>query len=159
MVWERLPYMEVERVARLMEQGAHPRCGHAGTRRDEFGTRSGLDRLSALAVRASSKSGKRIRIQRTSAPETDFGSHTENFDVVVLSDADAKPIWARHYEIETDRPVFAGRDAVKRYALSEIERERRTGTPWYGRWPEELIEHDYPKWQKKLSGLSAKSKP
>ena len=29
---------------------------------------------------------------------------------------------ARHYEIGTDRPIFAGRDAVKRYALSEIER-------------------------------------
>ena len=73
-----------------------------------------------------------IRVQRISAPETDYESHTENFDVVVLPDSDAKPIWARHYEIETDRPVFAGRDAVKRYALSEIERERRTGTPWYG---------------------------
>ena len=98
-------------------------------------------------------------VQRISAAETDFGSHTENFDVVVLPDPDAKPIWARHYEIETDRPVFAGRDAVKRYALSEIERERRTGTPWYGRWPDELIERDYPSWQKKMSGRSAVSKP
>jgi PelA/Pel-15E family pectate lyase len=100
-----------------------------------------------------------IRVQRISAPETTYESHTENFDVVVLPDADAKPIWARHYEIETDRPVFAGRDAVKRYALSEIERERRTGTPWYGAWPSELLKRDYPAWRKKLSTPSAASKP
>ena len=96
-----------------------------------------------------------IRVQRISAPETAYEFHTEDFDVVVLSDPDAKPIWARHYEIDTDRPVFAGRDAVKRYALSEIERERRTGTPWYGDWPRDLLERDYPAWRKKLSGGSA----
>lgn len=96
-----------------------------------------------------------IRVQRVSAPEADYESHTENFDVVVLHDADAKPIWARHYEIGTDRPVFAGRDAVKRYALSEIERERRTGTPWYGAWPRELLERDYPAWCKQISVPSA----
>ena len=38
-------------------------------------------------------------------------------------DASAPPIWARHYEIGTNRPIFAGRDAVKRYTLAEIERE------------------------------------
>ena len=100
-----------------------------------------------------------IRLQRISAPETDYESHTETFDVIVLPDSDAKPIWARHYEIETDRPVFAGRDAVKRYALREIERERRTGTPWYGSWPSELLESNYPAWQNKLLGRSTTSKP
>jgi hypothetical protein len=91
-----------------------------------------------------------IRVQRVSAPETTYEFHTNDFDVVVLSDLHAKPIWARHYEIDTDRPVFAGRDAVKRYALSEIERERRTGTPWYGSWPRDLLERDFPVWRKKL---------
>ena len=99
------------------------------------------------------------RLQRISAPETDFGSHTERFDVIIVSDSDAKPIWARHYEIETDRPVFAGRDSVKRYSLREIERERRTGTPWYGNWPSELLERDFPAWQRKLLGRSESSTP
>jgi PelA/Pel-15E family pectate lyase len=100
-------------------------------------------------LRRSQLSG--IRVQRVSAPETAYEFHTNDFDVVVQSDPHAKPIWARHYEIDTDRPVFAGRDAVKRYALREIERERRTGTPWYGSWPRELLERDYPAWRKKLS--------
>ena len=89
-----------------------------------------------------------IRVQKVPAPDDRFRAHTADFDVVVLPDADAKPIWARHYEIDTDRPVFAGRDAVKRYALSEIERERRTGTPWYGNWPRSLLTSEYPQWRK-----------
>jgi PelA/Pel-15E family pectate lyase len=90
-------------------------------------------------------------VQRVPAPEIAYEFHTENFDVLVLRDPDAKPIWARHYEIETDRPIFAGRDAVKRYALGDIERERRTGTPWYGDWPCELLRRDYPAWRKKAA--------
>jgi PelA/Pel-15E family pectate lyase len=100
-----------------------------------------------------------IRVQRVSAPEVEYEFHTENFDVIVVHDPEAKPLWARHYEIETDRPVFAGRDAIKRYALNEIERERRTGTPWYGDWPRKLLERDYPAWRIKLSANSADSIP
>jgi PelA/Pel-15E family pectate lyase len=95
-----------------------------------------------------------VRVQRIPAPETDYGNHTENFDIVVVADDAVPPIWARHYEIESDRPVFAGRDAIKRYSLNEIERERRTGTPWYGNWPTELIEREYPLWRKKVLGGS-----
>jgi PelA/Pel-15E family pectate lyase len=93
-----------------------------------------------------------IRVQRISAPVVDFPFHRADFDVVVVGDAGAPPIWARHYEIGTDRPVFAGRDAVKRYSLAEIERERRTGTPWYGNWPQPLLDRDYPRWRSGLPG-------
>lgn len=88
-----------------------------------------------------------IRVERVPAPVVEFPRHRSDFDVVVRDDPQSKRIWARHYEIGTDRPVFAGRDAVKRYALSEIERERRTGTPWYGTWPEKLLTTEYPKWR------------
>lgn len=88
-----------------------------------------------------------LRVERVPAPVVEFPRHRSDFDVVVRDDPMAKRIWARHYEIGTNRAVFAGRDAVKRYALSEIERERRTGTPWYGSWPEKLLTTDYPKWR------------
>ncbi len=92
-----------------------------------------------------------IRIERIPAPKAEFLRHDTNFDVVVQSDPSANRIWARHYEIGTDRPIFAGRDAVKRYALSEIERERRTGTAWYGAWPARLLK-DYPTWRDSVKG-------
>ncbi|HEY1603430.1 MAG TPA: pectate lyase [Pirellulales bacterium] len=89
------------------------------------------------------------RVEKVKAPVENFLRHDADFDVVVRHDPTAPPIWARHYEIGTDRPVFAGRDAVKRYALAEIERERRTGTPWYGGWPRALLAKEYPRWREK----------
>ena len=88
-----------------------------------------------------------VRVEKVAAPKEEFQRHTADWDRVVTPDPTAPPVWARHYEIGTDRPVFAGRDAVRKYALADIERERRTGTPWYGNWPLKLVEKDYPAWR------------
>jgi PelA/Pel-15E family pectate lyase len=90
-----------------------------------------------------------IRPQRAPATTESFAGYTADFDVIVVPDKTAPPIWARHYEIGTDRSIFAGRNGVKRYSLAEIERERRAGTPWYGIWPRSLIESDYDQWREK----------
>jgi PelA/Pel-15E family pectate lyase len=65
----------------------------------------------------------------------------------VVADPSAGPLWARFYEIGTNRPIFLGRDSVVRYALNEIERERRAGYAYYGTWPASLLEKDYPRWR------------
>jgi len=70
----------------------------------------------------------------------------------VVKDKNAPPIWARFYEFETMKPIFIGRDAVIHYDVMEIEAERRNGYAWYVSEPNELIEKDYPKWKKKVSG-------
>lgn len=66
-----------------------------------------------------------------------------------VADPQAPPIWARFYEIGTDRPVFAGRDGVVRYNIAEIDEERRNGYGWYVEEPAELLDKDYPAWRKK----------
>ncbi len=99
-----------------------------------------------------------IRVQQAPAPIEAFERHTTDFDTVVVPDENAPPIWARHYEIGTDRPIFAGRDAVKRYALAEIERERRTGTRWYGEWPRPLLDSEYAQWREKRRNAANGSK-
>lgn len=71
-------------------------------------------------------------------------------DKVVKNNPAAKPMWARFYEIETGKPIFAGRDGVKKYSLAEIEHERRNGYSWLGYWPQSLLEKDYPAWKAKL---------
>jgi PelA/Pel-15E family pectate lyase len=58
-------------------------------------------------------------------------------------------IWARFYDIETNKPFFSGRDSKIKWSVAEIEHERRTGYAWYGIWPKELLEKDYPEWLKK----------
>ena len=54
---------------------------------------------------------------------------------------------ARFYEIGIDRPFFCGRDGVKKYALAEIEAERRNGYAWYGDWGRRVLER-YTRWEK-----------
>jgi PelA/Pel-15E family pectate lyase len=65
---------------------------------------------------------------------------------VVLKKTQNSRIWARFYEIGTNRPFFCGRDGQKKYNLQEIENERRIGYSWYGSWPERIITKEYPKW-------------
>ena len=54
-----------------------------------------------------------------------------NGDSSVTPKKGAPPLWARLYEIESMEPIFAGRDGLIRYNLSEIEKERRGGYAWY----------------------------
>ncbi len=70
-------------------------------------------------------------------------------DKVLIKDVTAPPIWARFYQIGTNRPIFCGRDGKIKYTMAEIEHERRTGYSWYGYGPAELLAKDYPEWQKK----------
>jgi PelA/Pel-15E family pectate lyase len=70
-------------------------------------------------------------------------------DRVVVVDRSAPPLWARFYDLETEKPFFCGRDGVKKAVLAEVEKERRTGYAFYGNWPEKLIDEDYPRWKEK----------
>lgn len=70
-------------------------------------------------------------------------------DKRVIDDPDAKPLWARFYDIETNRPIFSGRDGIKKFALAEIEAERRNGYAWYGSWGAPVLA-DYDRWTKRV---------
>lgn len=76
-------------------------------------------------------------------------------DKRIVADPEAPPLWARFYEIGTNRPFFCGRDGVKRYALSEIESERRNGYAWYGEWGARVASR-YARWKAERGEASAK---
>lgn len=71
------------------------------------------------------------------------------FDRVLIRDAGSGPLWARFYELGTNRPIFSGRDSVIRYDVAQIEAERRNGYRWYTDAPEKLL-REYPLWRAKL---------
>jgi PelA/Pel-15E family pectate lyase len=71
-----------------------------------------------------------------------------NGDKKIVPDAQAPPLWARFYEIDTNRPIFSGRDGVKKYNLAEIEAERRNGYAWYGNWGSAVADR-YAAWKSK----------
>jgi PelA/Pel-15E family pectate lyase len=68
---------------------------------------------------------------------------------VVIPDTSAPPLWARFYEIGSNRPMFCDRDGVVKYSLAEIGYERRNGYAWYGDWPRALLEKEYPAWKQR----------
>ena len=79
----------------------------------------------------------------------DDPSLPRGYDRVVVKDPDAPPLWARFYEIETNRPMFVGRDGIVKYSLAEIEYERRNGYSYLGKYATKLLAEEYPVWKKK----------
>ena len=57
------------------------------------------------------------------------------------------PLWARYYEIGTDRPIFGDRDKTIHDKLEEISRERQRGYAWYRDTPKRALE-EYAVWSK-----------
>lgn len=56
---------------------------------------------------------------------------------------------ARFYDLESNKPIFTGRDGVKRFNLAEIENERRVGYSWYNTRPAKILSSEYPAWVEK----------
>jgi PelA/Pel-15E family pectate lyase len=75
----------------------------------------------------------------------------EGKDRVVVRDVSAPSMWARFYEIGTNKPFFCSRDGIKRDSLSQISYERRNHYSWLGYWPQRMLETEYPKWAIKHS--------
>lgn len=92
---------------------------------------------------------KGIRVERVSLPKDKIINHEYPFDNVVVKDANAKPIWARFYELSDNAPFMSTRQGQKVWKLEDVNAERRTGYDWYGYWPEKIFKA-YPKWQKKI---------
>ena len=84
------------------------------------------------------------RVVRREDPRSPSG-----FNRVLIRDDKAPPLWARFYEIGTNRPLFSDRDGAAKYRLSEIGYERRNGYAWLGDWPARLLAEEYPAWRRR----------
>lgn len=85
---------------------------------------------------------KGVRLNKVKNPD----GRTE---VTLSPDKDAPLLWARFYELETNRPLYLDRDSKFRYDFSEIGYERRSGYGYHGFWAAPLLEKEYPIWQAK----------
>jgi len=59
------------------------------------------------------------------------------------------PLWARYYEIGTNRPIFGDRDKTIHDNVNEISKERRNGYAWYRDTPAKALEQ-YSTWRGKI---------
>ena len=83
------------------------------------------------------------KVVQVAAPGTPKGT-----DKKLVADENST-IWARSYEIGSNKPFFSDRDGIMVYKLEDIGYERRNGYAWYGEWPKRLLEMSYPEWLKK----------
>ncbi|HSC67878.1 MAG TPA: pectate lyase [Cellvibrio sp.] len=69
-------------------------------------------------------------------------------DAALKDDKNASPLWARFYEIGTNKPVFGDRDDTVYYDLAKVSEERREGYAWYSTDPNKTLKK-YVEWSKK----------
>ncbi len=67
----------------------------------------------------------------------------------IVSDPNAPAMWARFYDLETEKPFFCDRDGIKKATLAEIGYERRNGYGWYTTAPQRVLDA-YPTWKASL---------
>lgn len=112
-----------------------------------------IDRPDA-ATRAAIEAGvawlRKVTINGIRVAQVPMADAPKGYDVVMQPDPAAPALWARFYEIGTNRPIYSGRDSVIKYSLAEIELERRVGYSWVGPYATTLLATDYPAWQKRV---------
>ncbi len=76
-------------------------------------------------------------------------------DYRVVSCEKCPPMWARFYDLDSNRPFFSDRDGIKKYDISQIGHERRTGYSWYNRDGSTVLSR-YKMWKRELDGKSGR---
>lgn len=67
-------------------------------------------------------------------------------DYRMVSCKDCPTLWARFYDLDTNRPFFCDRDGIKKSDISEIGYERRNGYSWYNGDGNKVLK-EYEKWK------------
>lgn len=69
---------------------------------------------------------------------------------VLTPDPSAPPLWARFYELGTNRPLYMDRDSKPNYDFMKVGYERRSGYGYHTTAPAALLDQDYPAWREQL---------
>ncbi|MBB4707897.1 pectate lyase [Xanthomonas arboricola] len=67
-------------------------------------------------------------------------------DVILVAQPGAS-LWARFYDLQNQRPLYANRDGKALTEYMQVPNERRVGYAWHGTWPDKLLKDDIPKWR------------
>jgi len=89
---------------------------------------------------------KGYKLVETPDPDSEDG-----FDRRLVKEDGGPTLWARFYDIDTNRPFYVGRNGKKEWDYNEIEQERRTGYAYLGTWPQSLFDKYYPEWKARLA--------
>ncbi|HUT09840.1 MAG TPA: pectate lyase [Thermoguttaceae bacterium] len=93
---------------------------------------------------------ERSKLEGIKVVRVEDAAQPNGYDQVVVEDPTAPPMWARFYDVNTNRPIFCSRDGIPRRTLAEISYERRNGYSWLGYYAQGLLERDLPSWKHRL---------
>lgn len=68
----------------------------------------------------------------------------------LVDDPAAPLLWARFYELGTNRPLYLDRDSKPNYDFANVSYERRSGYGYHTTAPADLLERDYPAWRSRI---------
>jgi hypothetical protein len=83
-----------------------------------------------------------IRVDRIEDASLELG-----YDLVVVEDETAPPLWARFYDIETSKAIFPDRDGSVYESMNDLSYERRTGYRYLTDKPTSMLYEEYPAWK------------
>ncbi|MBD7912252.1 MULTISPECIES: pectate lyase [Clostridium] len=86
----------------------------------------------ATSINAATSWFNSVKITGTKVTKTSTG-------LKLQKDPKAAPIWARFYEIGTNKPIFVNRKSQIFYNVNQIEVERQLGYAWYGNWGSKIL--------------------
>ncbi|SHF14250.1 pectate lyase, PelA/Pel-15E family [Microbulbifer donghaiensis] len=66
----------------------------------------------------------------------------------LLPAANTDPLWARFYEIGSNRPIFGDRDGAVYYDIRKVSQERLRGYGWYTEHPYKVLKR-FPDWRER----------
>lgn len=81
------------------------------------------------------------RVEKLTGPQYELGKQTN-----LVDDPDAKPLWARFYDLETHKPYFCDRDGVKLDSFEKLGHERRVNYAWFNDRGNRVLER-YAAWR------------
>ncbi len=86
-----------------------------------------------------------VKISGIKVQDISDSNQSSGKDRIIVADPNSV-IWARFYDLQSNKPFFTGRDSMPKSTLAQIENERRIGYAYYGTWPKKLLATDYPLW-------------
>jgi PelA/Pel-15E family pectate lyase len=89
-----------------------------------------------------------VWFERTKVSDATYGPAPDGKGRLLLKVLGAGPIWARYYEVGSDRPLFGDRDKTIHDDVRGISRERRDGYKFYISTPSRALER-YKLWLEK----------